>query len=231
MPAWEEHLLVPDHVGQEGAVAERGLADGVVGEGIETVVEGPVVEDDVHVLGKPVDDSIDLRERRAALEGHGMRVGHGEQGLQHPADPVSFSRMTAERPEWAARVRRMSARKRPVDRASGAMLREAGAGERLASRQLANSGSNGFRGGNDLALPCPKTQGHFGQVSSGDVGPRLVGSVPGGIVDLDPRGGREARGRRGRRGGHGSSKAASSDVRRSSMSGSRSEKGRKPNRA
>ena len=28
----EEHLLVPDHVGQEGAVAERGLADSVVGE-------------------------------------------------------------------------------------------------------------------------------------------------------------------------------------------------------
>ena len=43
-----------------------------IGKGVETVVDGPVVEGDVHVLGEPVDDAVDLRERRAALEGHRM---------------------------------------------------------------------------------------------------------------------------------------------------------------
>ena len=60
---------------------------GVVCEGVETIVEGPVVEGDVHVLGKPVDDAVDLGERGAALESHGMGVGHGEEGLEDPADP------------------------------------------------------------------------------------------------------------------------------------------------
>ena len=46
------------------AVAETpdpGLADGAV-EGVEIVFEGAVVEGDVHVLGKTVDDAVDLGE-------------------------------------------------------------------------------------------------------------------------------------------------------------------------
>ena len=65
----------------------RGTA-GAFGEGVETVVEGPVVEGDVHVLGEPVHDAAGLGERGAALEGHRMGVGHGEEGVEHPAHPA-----------------------------------------------------------------------------------------------------------------------------------------------
>ena len=34
------------------------------------------VQGDVHVLGEPVDETVDLRERCAALEGHRMGGGH-----------------------------------------------------------------------------------------------------------------------------------------------------------
>ena len=60
---------------------------GAVCKGVESVVEGPVVKSDVHVFGKPIDDAVDLGERGAALEGDGMRVGHGEEGVEDPADP------------------------------------------------------------------------------------------------------------------------------------------------
>ena len=72
------------------AAASDPVPAGAVGEGVESVVEGLVVEGDVHVLGKPADDAVDLRERRAALEGHGLGVGKGEERLQHSADPDVF---------------------------------------------------------------------------------------------------------------------------------------------
>ncbi len=64
----------------------RGTA-GADGEGIESVLEGAVVERDVHVLGEPADDAVDLGERGTALERHRMGGGHGEEGVENPADP------------------------------------------------------------------------------------------------------------------------------------------------
>ena len=64
----------------------RGSAD-ARREGIEAVGEGAVVEGNIDVLGKTVDDPIDLRERGAALEGHRMTFRDGEEDMEDMTDP------------------------------------------------------------------------------------------------------------------------------------------------
>ena len=57
------------------------------GEGIESIAESPVVQCDVDVFRKLVDDTVDLRKGGTAFEGHRVMVRDGEEDLQDPADP------------------------------------------------------------------------------------------------------------------------------------------------
>ena len=60
------------------------------GEGVEGVTQPSVVERDVHVFRKAGNDAEHFGERGATLERHRQSVGHGEQSLQHPANPDIF---------------------------------------------------------------------------------------------------------------------------------------------
>jgi hypothetical protein len=65
-------------------LAGRGLRIVFVTEAEELAVEG-----NVHILGKAVDEAIDLRKRGAALENEVFpQIGEGEQRVEGFADPV-----------------------------------------------------------------------------------------------------------------------------------------------
>ena len=56
-------------------------------EWVNALIEGFVIDGDVDILGKTLDGAIDLRKRSAPLKSHRKTTRHGEEALEHPADP------------------------------------------------------------------------------------------------------------------------------------------------
>ena len=80
-------------------------------------------------------------------------VDVGGDGADEPAGPRTNEDAAGETLDCALADQ---AGERPLDGAAGAVPGEAGSGEGPASGQLADSGSNGFRGGHVVPLVCPK---------------------------------------------------------------------------
>ena len=70
-------------------------------EGVDALVQGFVIDSNINVLGKTSDRAIDFGKRSAALKGHRKATGHGEEALEHPADPNVLFQVLRPSPEFA----------------------------------------------------------------------------------------------------------------------------------
>ncbi|SRR6266851_213033 len=70
-------------------------------KGVDTLVERFIVNGDIDVFGKALNGSIDFRQRSTALESHRETTGHGEQTLEHPADPNIFLQVLRSAAQFA----------------------------------------------------------------------------------------------------------------------------------
>jgi len=57
---------------------------------VDALVEGFIVDGNINIFGKPADRAVDLGKGSTALKRHWKAAGHGEETLEHPADPYVF---------------------------------------------------------------------------------------------------------------------------------------------
>ena len=164
--------------GSGHAVADAALAEDVPGAGRVVAELAPEV---------PHEDAHPVRACALASRPHSIEqrlVGHDPSGIEreHARQLVlgggERDRVSVHRPPGVGRRRRAP---------RGSELVEAGSGEGPASRQFADSGSNGFCGRHGSRPLCPKTPGQFGLTSSDGAGPdRRLGARRGRRAPASP---------------------------------------------